>query len=126
MEVAPQARPPVCKVMDYNRYYYEKKKKEKENKKKSKQAQLKQLRLSPNIGKHDLKFKFDKIKKFLEDGHKVKVNMRFKGREREHLDVGKEILNAIIDELKEVAECQNEPCFEGYYMSILLVPKKEK
>jgi|GEM_PF-2303704 len=125
VEVAPKARPPVCKIMDYSRYYYEMKKKKKENRKKSKTAQMKQIRLSPNIGKHDLKVKFNKIKKFLKDGHKVKVNMMFKGRQKEHLDVGKEILTAMIKKLEGTAECKNEPNFEGFYMSMLLVPASE-
>jgi len=125
VEVAPKAKPPVCKIMDYSRYYYEMKKKKKENRKKSKTAQMKQIRLSPNIGKHDLKVKFNKIKKFLKDGHKVKVNMMFKGRQKEHLDVGKEILTAMIKKLEGTAECKNEPNFEGFYMSMLLVPTSE-
>jgi len=124
VEVAPDADPPVCKIMDYSRYYYERKKKNKENKKKAKTAQLKQVRLSPNIGKHDLKVKFRKIKDFLEEGHKVKVNMMFKGRQREHLEVGKELLMGIIKELEGVAVCQSEPQFEGFYMSMLLVSEK--
>ena len=125
VEVASQANPPVCRVMDYSRFYFEKKKKVKENKKKSRTTHLKQIRLSPNIGKHDLKVKFDRMKRFLEVGHKVKVNMMFKGRQKEHLDVGKEILNGIIRELEPVAFCQSEPNFEGFYMSMLLVPLSE-
>lgn len=126
VEVASDARPPVCKIMDYNRYYYEQKKKLKDNKKKSKIIQLKQIRLSPNIGKHDLKIKFDKITKFLERGHKVKINMRFRGRQREHLDVGKAILEAILKELEDIAICQSKPKYEGYYMSMLMIPNLMK
>ncbi len=125
VKVAPQANPPVCKIMDFNKYYYEKKKKEKESKKKTKSAQLKQMRLSPNIGKNDLKTKFRKIKSFLKDGHKVKVNMMFKGREKEHLEVGREILLTMIDQLKDVAKCKNKPKFEGFYMSVMLAPDKK-
>ncbi len=125
VEVAPQANPPVCKIMDYSRYYFERKKKLKENKKKSRNAQLKQIRLSPNISKHDLQVKFGKISRFLKDGHKVKVNMMFRGRQKEHLDVGREILNGIVRELEGVAEPQGEPNFEGFYMSVMLVPAAE-
>ncbi len=126
VEIAPEAKPPVCKVMDFKRYFYEQKKKLKENKKKSKVAQLKQIRLSPNIGKHDLKIKFDKIKRFLEDGHKVRVNMRFKGRQKQHLEVGATIMKGIITELEDIAVCQSEPKFEGYYMAMLMVPNTLK
>lgn len=125
VEVASQANPPVCRIMDYSRFYFEKKKKVKENKKKSRSAQLKQIRLSPNIGKHDLKVKFDRMKGFLEKGHTVKVNMMFKGRQKEHLDVGKEILYGIIREIEPIAACQSEPNFEGFYMSMVLVPVSE-
>jgi translation initiation factor IF-3 len=126
VEVAPEAKPPVCKVMDYNRYYYEQKKKLKENKKKSKVVQLKQIRLSPNIGKNDLKIKYIKIRKFLEEGHKVKINMRFKGRQKEHLEVGKTILMSVMNELEDIAVCQSEPKFEGYFMSVLMAPSSLK
>lgn len=125
-EVASEARPPVCKIMDYNRYYYEQKKKLKDNKRKSKVIQLKQIRLSPNIDKHDLKIKFNKIKKFLEEGHKVKVNMRFRGRQKQHLDVGRAILEGVIKELEDIATCQSEPKYEGYYMSMFMVPNLVK
>ncbi|NLB34958.1 MAG: translation initiation factor IF-3, partial [Elusimicrobia bacterium] len=87
--------------------------------------QLKQIRLSPNIGKHDLQFKFNRMKGFLEKGHTVKVNMMFRGRQREHLDVGKEILIGIMRELEPVASCQSPPVFEGFYMSMVLVPNSE-
>ncbi len=126
VEVAPDSRPPVCKIMDYNKYYYEQKKKKRENKKKAVSKDLKQIRLSPNIGRHDLETKFGKIKSFLEKGHKVKINMMFRGRQKEHLEVGKHILTGIIEELKEVAECTSEPCFEGFYMSMMLSPLSER
>ncbi len=126
VEVSPDSRPPVCKIMDYNKYYYEQKKKKRENKKKAVSKDLKQIRLSPNIGKHDLETKFGKIKNFLEKGHKVKINMMFKGRQKEHLEVGKQILTGIIEELKEIAECTSKPCFEGFYMSTMLSPVHDK
>jgi translation initiation factor IF-3 len=123
VEVAPGAKVPVCKVMDFNRYYYELKKKKKEEKKKSKSKQLKQIRMSPNIGKNDLKVKFNKIKNFLEKGHNVKVNMFFRGRQREHLEVGREILSGVIKELEGTASCESEPKFEGHSMSVLFRPE---
>ena len=122
VEVSPQARPPVCKIMDYSRYYYEQKKKFKSGKKKSKSLHLKQIRLSPNIGSHDLEFKFGKIKQFLLNGHNVKINMMFKGRQREHQEMGKEILNSIINQLKDIATVQSEPNFEGFYMTLTMAP----
>jgi translation initiation factor IF-3 len=109
--------------MDFSRYYYELKKK---NRKKTKTVHLKQVRLSPNIGKHDLKVKFKHIKEFIEHGQKVRVNMRFRGRQKEHQELGREILNAIIKQLEEIATCQSEPKFEGYYMTTTLVPGREK
>ncbi len=126
VEIVSQANPPVCKLLDYKRYYYDKKRKSKENKRKSKSAQLKQIRVSPNIGRHDLEVKSKHIKEFLNDGHKVKVNMMFKGRQKEHLDIGREILNAMIAEFKGIGIVQSEPVFEGFYMTMLLVPDKEK
>jgi translation initiation factor IF-3 len=125
VEVAPGAKIPVCKVMDYNRYYFELKKKKKEEKKKSKSKQLKQIRMSPNIGKNDLKVKFNKITNFLDKGHNVKVNMFFRGRQREHLEVGREILAGIMKELEGRATYQSEPKFEGYSMSVLFRPENE-
>jgi translation initiation factor IF-3 len=124
VEVSPESKPPVCRLMDFKRHRYEQSKKQKDNKKKTPASQLKQIRLSPNIGKHDLQVKFKMIKRFLEKGHRVKVNMMFRGREKEHLEVGKEILYAIIGQLDNVATCLEEPKYEGYYMSILLVPGK--
>jgi translation initiation factor IF-3 len=126
VEVAPEAKPPVCKIMDYSRYHYEQKKKLKENRKKSKVVQLKQIRLSPNIGKHDLKIKFNQIRGFLEGGHKVKVNMRFRGRQAQHKEVGIAIMESIIEELKDIASCQSPPKLEGYFMTMLLVPNTIK
>ncbi|MBN2406894.1 MAG: translation initiation factor IF-3 [Elusimicrobia bacterium] len=122
VEVAPETSPPVCKILDFNRYLYGLQKKRKESKKKSKSAHLKQIRLSPNIDKNDLKMKFKKIKEFLDEGHKVKINMMFRGRQKEHLEVGGEILNGIIKQLGETAVCQNVPKFEGYCMSAMMVP----
>ena len=123
--MAPEVTPPVCRVMDYSRYYYELKKKRKDNLKKSKVSHLKQIRLSPNIGKNDLQMKFKRIKEFLNEGHKVKINMMFKGRQKEHLGIGREILEAIIRELASVAVSQGQPSFEGYYMSATMIPSKE-
>ncbi len=123
VEVAPGAKVPVCKVMNYSRYYYKLKKKKKEEKKKSKSKQLKQIRLSPNIGKNDLKVKFNQIKNFLDKGHSVKVNMFFRGRQREHLEVGRKILTGVVKELEGTAACENEPKFEGQSMSVLFRPE---
>lgn len=125
VEISAVSDPPVCKIMDSSRYLYSLKKKFKENKRKSKNVHLKQIRLSPNIGKHDLKIKFDHIREFLDNGHKVKVNMQFRGRQKEHKEVGQAILEAIITELGDIAICMSEPKFEGNYMSMLLQPSSE-
>jgi len=112
--------------MDYSRYHYERKKKERDNKRKAKTTHLKQIRLSPNINKHDLAIKFKKIKVFLEEGHKVRINMLFKGRQQLHKEIGTGIMDAIIGQLEGVATCQEAPKYEGRFMSVTMVPGNTK
>src|SRR6056297_3500866 len=99
VEVAPQANPPVCKILDYGKYKFEQEKKRKEAKKKQKQLKLKEIRMQPKIEKHDLDFKTDHIKNFLEEGNKVKVTIRFRGREMAHTEIGRDVLNQIVENL---------------------------
>ena len=103
VKISPGAKPPVCKIIDYGKYRYEQARKEKEAKKKQRTIDVKEIRLSPNIDTNDLNTKANQAKKFLSKGDKVKVSLRFRGREMAHLDVGREILNTFFEKLEEVA-----------------------
>ena len=122
--IAPQAKPPVCKIMDYGKYLYELQKKEKEAKKKQKVITIKEVRISPNIEDHDLNVKAKNAEKFLKDGDKVKVTVRFRGREAEHSHFGMDILKKFADKLSEVGSIEKEPKLEGKNMIMVLAPKK--
>lgn len=123
--VAPNAVPPVCKVLDYGRYRFEQQKKAKEAKKKQHVTEVKPLRLSPVIDKHDFDTKMRHARGWIEDGMKVKVDMRFRGRLITRLDVGKKIMNSFIDEISDVAAIEKRPSLEGNTMSAVLAPKKK-
>jgi len=123
VEVAPQANPPVCKIMDYGKYKYEQEKKQKEAKKKQRHFQLKSIRLTPKIEKHDLQTKVSKMRDFLEKGFKVKVMMWFRGREMAHVDIGKGIMEKIIEMLEDVASPERKPKMEGRNCVMVLMPK---
>jgi len=120
--------PPVCKIMDYNKYIYEKAKQEKENRKKQREANLdmKEYRLSVSIDDHDLKIKADKARKYLEKGHKIKGTVRFKGREKAHPHLGEEVLQKFAQILAEVSEIEKPPVRDGNFMNMILMPKKDK
>lgn len=124
--VAPTAQPPVCKLMNYGKYKFEQTKKEKEAKKKQKTFELKEIRITPNIEEHDFGFKVKNAKKFIEEGNKVKVTVRFRGREMNHLKLGEATLNEFIKELEEVAVPERRPILEGKNMFIILAKKPEK
>ena len=129
VEVAPQANPPVCKILDYGKYKFEQEKKRKESKKKQKQLKLKEIRMQPKIEKHDLDFKTDHVKSFLEDGNKVKVTVRFRGREMAHTEIGRDVLAQILTNLDEKEAKYNvdrKPQMEGRFMSMILSPKSVK
>ena len=129
IEVAPQANPPVCKIVDYGKYKYEQAKKEKESAKKHKQSELKDIRIDPRqgqIGEHDLQVKIRNAIKFLEDGDKVKVTYRFIGRNIMHPEFGKRDLDRVIDMTKEVAQVERAPLMEGRMMTMVLAPAKDK
>lgn len=119
---------PVCKLMDYNKFKYEKKKKQKESQKKQKEgnAELKEYRLSPNIDIHDFNTKLINAKKYLEKGHKVKISIRFKGREMQFTEKGKEVLIKFANELQDVATLDAEPALDGRNMMAMLNPSKNK
>lgn len=118
---------PVCKLMDYNKFKYEKKKKQKESQKKQKEnnAEMKEYRLSPNIDVHDFNTKLNNAKKYLEKGHKIKLSIRFRGREMQFTDKGKEVLLRFADELKEVGTLESAPTLDGRNMMAMLSPVKK-
>jgi translation initiation factor IF-3 len=129
VEIAPQASPPVCRIMDYGKYKFEQEKRLKESKKRQKLVKLKEIRMQPRIEKHDLAFKTKHIIEFLEDGNKVKVTIRFRGRELAHTELGKDVLIKAIDLLTEQEVGFNvdiPPKMEGRFMSMILSPKNKK
>jgi len=123
-----QGNPPVCKIMDYNKYKYENKKKTKENLKKQREANLemKEYRLSVTIDVHDFETRVKQAFKYLEKGHKIKASIRFKGREMVHTDLGRDVLLKFAEKLDEVSLIEQKPVLEGRNMTMILMPKKEK
>ena len=117
--VAPQANPPVCKIMNYGKYKFEQAKREKEAKKKQKSLEVKELRVTPNTEEHDFNFKVKNARKFLESGSKVKVTVHFRGRELNYVKLGEDILNRFIDELSDIATPEKKPLLEGKNMFII-------
>lgn len=124
--VAPNAKPAVCKIMNYGKYKFEQSKKEKEAKKKQKVAELKELRVTPNIDEHDFNFKCRNARKFIEDGAKVKITVRFRGRELNYVKLGETTLNRFSEELADIANVDKKPVLEGKNMFVLLSKKTEK
>ena len=122
--ISPNANPPVCKIMDYGKYKYEQSRKEKESKKKQKVVNIKEVRLRPGIEANDLNTKANQAIKFLKKGDKVKVELRFRGRELGHKDIGKELMLKFIDIVKEFGEPTKAPAFEGNNMVVMIDPKK--
>ena len=123
VEVSPTANPPVCKIMDYGRYKYEQTKKQQEAKKKATTFQVKEIKLRPKTGEHDLQVKIGHMKKFLGKKDKVKVTVIFRGREIALVDFGRELLNQVIEATAELAVVEQEPKFEGRTMVMVLSPK---
>ena len=126
--ISPNANPQVCKIMDYNKFKYESKKKQKENIKKQRESNLevKEYRLSVTIDKHDFDTKVRNSSKYLEKGHKVKVSVRFKGRELAHPELGKDVLLRFAEEVSDIASVDQKPKLEGRFMTMMLIPNKEK
>ena len=123
--VAAKAKPPVCRVLDYGKYHFQKQKKDKEAKKKQHVVEIKSLRLSPIIDTHDFETKLKHAKKWVESGMKVKIDMRFRGRMMTRQEVGKEIMNNFIEAMQEYAIVEKKPSLEGNTMSTVLAPKKK-
>lgn len=123
VEISPNASPPVCKIMDYGRFKYERTKKKQEAKKKQTTFQLKEIKVRPKTGEHDLKTKISHINKFITRKDKVKVTVMFRGREITLTDLGKELLEKIVQETEEIALVEQPPKFEGRTMVMVLAPK---
>ena len=121
--ISPNAKPPVCKIMDYGKFVYEQSKKEKEAKKKQKIQETKELRITPNIEEHDFGFKAKNARKFLEDGNKVKITVRFRGRELNNTKMGEAVLNQFISNLEDISVVEKKPKLEGKNMFIILAKK---
>ena len=124
--VAPNAEPPVCKIMNYGKYKFEQAKKEKEARKKQKTFEVKEIRITPNIEQHDFEFKAKNARKFIEDGNKVKITVRFRGRELNYVKLGEEVLNRFIESLADIATPEKKPILEGKNMFIILAKKADK
>ena len=122
VEVAPTAVPPVCRLMDYGKFKYEQTKKEREARKHQKVSLLKEVRVTPKIDEHDLEFKSRAAMKFLQSGDKVKITVRFKGRELAHPQIGRQVLDAMAEKLKGVAVVERAPVIEGRTMTMTLSP----
>ena len=122
VEVAPQAEPPVAKLMDYGKYQYERAKREREARKSRKEVEVKEVRLRPKTDDHDINFKVRQARNFLESGAKVKIRMRFRGREIYNLDVAKQQFDRFAKELEDVAVIEQRPSFEGRTMLMVVAP----
>lgn len=123
MEVAPNAKPPVCKIVNYGKLKYEEKKKQQINKKKQHVVKLKEIRLRPRIDEHDLMTKVNRGRKFLSDGCKLKVTLMFRGRELARTDLGIDVMNRVLEELSDIAAVEKENPLEGRRMSVVLQSK---
>ena len=123
VKIAPQARPPVCKLMDYGKYRFEQSKKEREFRKNQKVITVKEVRLSATIEDHDVDVKFKNAVKFLKDGNKVKVTIRFRGRQITHSDIGRQVMNEFAERIKEYGTVDKAPQIEGRNMSMFVSPR---
>lgn len=124
--VAPNAKPPVCRIMDYGKYRFEQQKKEKEARKKQKVINIKEVRFTPGIGDHDFETKLKNARKFLEKGDKVKAAVRFRGRAITHKELGREVLDRFAEEVKDIATIETKPKMEGRNMFMMVAPLAEK
>ena len=124
VKIAPKAKPPVCKIVDYGKYRYELSRKEKEAKKKQRTVEVKEIRLSPNIESNDLNTKMNAARKFIAKGNKVKVTLRFRGREMAHMHDSKHILDDFAEAMSDVAVVEKEPKQEGRSISLVLAEKR--
>lgn len=126
VEIAPQAKPPVCKIMDYGKYKFDQEKKNRESKKKQRLVKMKEIRMQPKIETHDLEFKTKHIREFLDEGNKVKVTVRFRGREMAHTERGKMVLEKVMEMLEDSYNLDRAPMMEGRFMSMIVSPAAKK
>ncbi len=126
VKISPNAVPPVCKIMDYSKYCFDQKKKEKEAKKNQRVVEVKEIRMSPSIDTNDLNTKVKSALKFLGDGNRVKVSVRFRGREMAHTDIGEKLLHDFAEACSEAATMEKNPKLEGRFMAMFLTPKNSK
>jgi translation initiation factor IF-3 len=125
VEVAPMANPPVCRIMDYGKFRYEEAQKAKEARRKSSNVSIKEVKFRPKIGKGDFDTKMRHLVEFIEEGHKVKVTLQFRGREMAHPELGRKILDDVIEQVGEIAKVENQARMEGRSMSLVLSPDKK-
>ena len=126
VKISPNAVPPVCKIMDYSKFCFDQKKKEKEAKKNQRVVEVKEIRMSPSIDTNDLNTKVKSALKFLSDGNRVKVSVRFRGREMAHTDIGEKLLQDFAEACSEAANMEKNPKLEGRFMAMFLTPKNSK
>ncbi len=126
VEVAPNSDPPVCRLLDYGKLLYLSSKKEKESRRGQKSTEQKEVRFRPNIGTHDLDAKVRKVREFIDDGSKVKLTVRFRGREAAHQQLGLSVLRRVADELKDEVRLERPPAMEGRALSMVLIPSAQK
>ena len=122
VEISPNASPPVCKIMDFGKYKYEQQKRESEARKKQKIIEIKEIKFRPGTDIHDYEVKMRSVYKFLENGDKVKITMRFRGREMAHQNLGRELLERVADDVKELGKVENMPKMEGRQMTMMIGP----
>ena len=125
VEIAPKARPPVCKIIDYGKFIYEEKKKKQEAKKKQTTVSVKEIKFRPGTDDHDYSYRMERARGWIGDGDKVRATIAFRGREMAHRDLGANMLARLRDDLADIAEVEVRPKMEGYQMFIIMVPKKE-
>ena len=123
VEVAPEAQPPVCRMMDYGKFRYQQKKKSQGTRKKQTTVEIKEVKMGSRTDKHDLLYKVRNIRRFIERGQRVKVSVFFRGREITHPELGKQMLDGVLDQVTDIAKCDIRPRLEGRNMAMLLTPK---
>ncbi|MEJ5273199.1 MAG: translation initiation factor IF-3 [Spirochaetota bacterium] len=125
VEISPNAEPPVCKIIDFGKFRFERERKAKEAKKNQKQVEVKEIRFTATIEKHDIEVKLKKAREFIEEGDKVLFKLRFRGREIVHSDVGVQLFENIIKEMEDIAVCEKRPYLEGKFLTMMMVGKKK-
>ena len=123
VEISPNAEPPVCKIMDFGKFKYETQKREAEARKKQKTVEVKEIKLRPGIDDHDYEVKMKAVRRFFEEGDKVKITLRFRGREMAHQDLGVKVLERVRQEMGDVAKVESEPMLEGRQMVMIMAPR---